>query len=1138
LKPRHLDDLISVRGRFHRSVNVVHDWTTSGADLSDYIVTPTARELADQVLTELSTPRGTRAWSVTGPYGSGKSALGLFLADILASPAPSHPESARLRDAHAQGRHPFIPVFAVAERQPLPVTLASALASAFKPVSPSLSRKFRRVAKGTAPAASLVGLLQDSADDAVKAGFGGVLLFLDEMGKFLEFAADNDLDLFLLQQIAELADRSSASPLLFVTVLHTGFADYLPFGEDVRRVEWQKVQGRFRDVPFHLPAEQLLGLVGHSMEKRWSESLAKRWRKSVDHMLAAEGVFTETARRLDLRELFYACYPFHPVAALLLWPLFRSKLAQNERSLFAFLTSFEPAGFREFLRNTAVEKTPATLFGTAELHDYVSTSLGIAAFRGDQARRWSLIEHALDRVPADAPAGAAEIVKSVGLITMYGTSVGLRASLPVLRTIVGKDADVVVSYLERHSILLYRRHSDAYALWEGSDIDLDAAFADAVQQVEGGDVAARVRRALDLRPLIARAHYIERGTLRLFEVDVVAADARAVVDALARPLQHDGRVLFVVGGSQKLAAELLDRTLQWTTAERHQLTVIGIPHASHGLEEALRELEAWIWVRDHVATLAGDPVARQEVRSRIAAARERFERIAGGVFGLPGHLFDPSLTTWIHSGERQETGSSQEFQRWLSQLCEKSYPAAPPLRNELINRASVSSATSAARRNLLEQLMAHEAEEWIGIVGTPPEASIYASMLLDSGIHSKREGAWAIGRPTDAEWQPAWDAITAFLEEQTKTKRSLSQLYSILGQPPYGMREAPISVLVSAALIAHQDEVALYEDGLFVADFRIEVLERLIRRPGTFAVQSLRLTGPQRSALRMLRRLISNAAQDGDGEIGEADLIPVVRSLILMMSQLNPYTRRTTRIVPREAVAVRNEMLRATDPQELLFRTLPGILGHQLDEVEGARRFAERLYECVGALRNTYAELLDDIGDQVRAAFALSGSDAEVWGALRAIAKPLQRYGTDRKLRLFVTEIVGDHRPGDWREVVARAVQGGTPPSHWGDRDVQDFRLQLQEIATECTRLSALAAEKEQSGGQQILRIDILGETTAEVKPVTIVLSADLDAEVGEIAERISALLAQTGPVHENGNIRTLRLAALARVAAGVFRGD
>jgi hypothetical protein len=488
LKPLHLEEMISVRGRFHRSVNIVHDWQ-GGADLSEYIVTPTARELADQVLTELDTPRGIRAWSVTGPYGSGKSALGLFVADILAAPMPSHPESLRLREAHGRGQAPFVPVFAVAERQPLPVTLAGAFATALDPVARKVARKFHRVAKGTAPAESLLGLMEEAADAVVKAGFGGILLLLDEMGKFLEFAADNDVDLFLLQQIAELAARSP-SPLLFITILHSGFADYLPVGDDVRRVEWQKVQGRFRDVPFHLPAEQLLGLVGHSLEKSWPESLAVAWRQEVDQVLGTESVFAETAKRLDLRELFYACYPFHPVAALLLWPLFRSKLAQNERSLFAFLTSFEPAGFREFLRNTSVGKAPDDLFGAAALYDYVSTALGIAAFRGDQARKWSLIEHALSRIPPDSPAGAADVVKSVGLITMYGGSVGLRPSLSLLRLIAGDEADAVVAYLEDRSILLYRRHSDSYGLWEGSDIDLEAVFAEALQRVESGDIAS------------------------------------------------------------------------------------------------------------------------------------------------------------------------------------------------------------------------------------------------------------------------------------------------------------------------------------------------------------------------------------------------------------------------------------------------------------------------------------------------------------------------------------------------------------------------------------------------------------------------------------------------------------------------
>ena len=52
----------------------------------------------------------------------------------------------------------------------------------------------------------------------------GLMLTVDEFGKYLEYAArEPGEDVFLLQQIAETAARSE-KPLLFIEVLHTGFS--------------------------------------------------------------------------------------------------------------------------------------------------------------------------------------------------------------------------------------------------------------------------------------------------------------------------------------------------------------------------------------------------------------------------------------------------------------------------------------------------------------------------------------------------------------------------------------------------------------------------------------------------------------------------------------------------------------------------------------------------------------------------------------------------------------------------------------------------------------------------------------------------------------------------------------------------
>jgi hypothetical protein len=1124
-----LEQLISIRGRFHRSVNLMHDWN-GAAELGEYVVTPTAREFAEQVLDELGRDKGTRAWSVTGPYGTGKSALALFLADVLAAKRPMHAESIRLRAVHAsRWQAPFAPVLAVAERRPLEETLIEAFARGMQSAGlKRIATRFRREAGEGA----LVEAMLSAVEAAGQRGHGGVVIVLDEMGKFLEYAADNDLDLFLLQQIAEAAARSTV-PFLFITILHTGFADYLPVADDRRRIEWEKVQGRFRDVPYHLPAEQLLALVGHSLQKSWSPAVEAEWGDAIDEVLWKGNVFEESAQRMDLRTLLHACYPFHPVAALLLAPLFRSKLAQNERSLFAFLTSYEPFGFREFLQGDVRNGKGLASFDPPRLYDYVSNALGISAFRGEHARRWSLIEYALTRLPTDAPPKSAELIKAVGLVGMYGSTVGLRPSPDLLRLIAGPDANAALSYLEDRSVLLYRRHSDAYALWEGSDIDLDVAFVEAAQHVGRGPIADRLRRALRMRPIVARAHYIETGTLRLFEVSLVDASVPAIRVALEQASEADGRILFVVGAVDDEEEQLIEHVRPWTQKHECGSTIIGFPHSSNALEEALRELEGWQWVRDHTPALSGDPVARQEVVSRIAAAQERFERFAGELFGLPGYHFNPGQTTWVYAGEQELKATAIAFQQWLSSICTKEYYCAPPLRNELVNRASLSSATSAARRNLIEWMLTRADTARLGIEGNPPEASIYASVLQVSGIHAKRRRRWSVDRPLDPAWQPVWDEICAFFSRATGEREPILRLYERLRQAPYGMREGPIALLVCAALIVKRHEIALYEDGGFVTSFRVEVLERLLRRPDTFAVQSLNLSEVQRRAVQELRRLMTVHRPSRSIESG--GLIPVLRALVLTVAQMNPYTRRTMRVGPKVA-EVRRELLRAEDPRKLLFGDLPRILDITVGNPKDAHEFAQRLFASFETLHGAYPALLEEIGVQVREAFQLSGSEGQVWDKLRVRAAPLQYYATDRRLKVLIAELLNNRREEERRwEAIGRAVRNGTPPSHWADADVQQFGVEVQEVALEFLRLEQLAAEKERSGAQRVIRIDVLGGAGSGPLVISVPSEPDIEREIYEMAARIRELMAPISAVDGNGRLQRIRLAALAEVAAGVM---
>src|SRR5262249_21685481 len=77
-----LDSLVVVSPRFARSVALVRDAHRADA-LDGYILTPTGRDILRRLADALRGRSSTRAWSLTGPYGSGKSAFALFAAQLL-----------------------------------------------------------------------------------------------------------------------------------------------------------------------------------------------------------------------------------------------------------------------------------------------------------------------------------------------------------------------------------------------------------------------------------------------------------------------------------------------------------------------------------------------------------------------------------------------------------------------------------------------------------------------------------------------------------------------------------------------------------------------------------------------------------------------------------------------------------------------------------------------------------------------------------------------------------------------------------------------------------------------------------------------------------------------------------------------
>ena len=80
-----LINLLKVNTHYTRSINLERD-SEGDSSACTYIPTHRAVQTLSRVVDTINTKEAPRAWALVGPYGSGKSAFGLFLSQLLGNP--------------------------------------------------------------------------------------------------------------------------------------------------------------------------------------------------------------------------------------------------------------------------------------------------------------------------------------------------------------------------------------------------------------------------------------------------------------------------------------------------------------------------------------------------------------------------------------------------------------------------------------------------------------------------------------------------------------------------------------------------------------------------------------------------------------------------------------------------------------------------------------------------------------------------------------------------------------------------------------------------------------------------------------------------------------------------------------------
>lgn len=629
-----------------------------------YIVTPNAQNVVNNLINGFKT--GIHSYTIIGTYGTGKSSFLLALeADLDKKNRSKYLLTPKLLSECTE----FEILNIVGDYADLSVLLGRKLnmEGASNSVLDELKAYYQRLAKENK----------------------FLLLVIDEFGKVLEHAAKNnpEQELYFLQKLAEFVNVPSRN-ILLITTLHQNFSSYAKSLNEEQRNEWTKVKGRFKELVFVEPVEQLL-------------YLASCQRRGVHTAIEDEDTFREifslgqTTKFLK-DTLSYSTakqlYPLDPFAAYVMTQAIQ-RYGQNERSLFSFLAAKGKGSFSEFKPQKCMTYNLGIVYDYI-IYNFYSTLKDVHF----DSTSWSVIHSTIVRAEGlniwasqREMCDAIELVKAVGLLNLFGVA-SFHMTVKELAC-YAKDAmnisnaERIINELIQVQLFRYAEYKQRVILFEGTDVNIEEEMIRAGNVVpKPVNYADELRVFFNKRVTPVKAHFYQRGTPRFFDYMILDSPMDIVPSG-----DTDGVVELIFSTRN----DALDSIKEFSRENEHAL-VFAVFNNTKDIIGHLYEINKCDYILSKVLIDKNDKIAISEVKKHKEYEELKLNKaITDNLFS-----YDKNVT-WVYRGIEQKITSHRDFNSLISRICDEVYYNTPIMSNELFNKHKLSPQITSAKAKYL-----------------------------------------------------------------------------------------------------------------------------------------------------------------------------------------------------------------------------------------------------------------------------------------------------------------------------------------------------------------------------------------------------------------------------------------------------
>lgn len=808
----------------------------------------------------------------------------------------------------------------------------------------------------------VVELYESVAKSLKSKGYTGLYVVYDEFSKFLEanIVDASVSDTKMLQDFAEKCCRSGSLQLHLMLISHKEISNYIDKLPKEKTDGWRGVSERFKHIHmnnnFSQTYEIISSVIQHK-EPNWGkfcderardfEALFSRYQKHQMFMDAQGEV--ETAIK--------GCFPLHPVSTFIL-PRLSERVAQNERTLFTFLSAEGTATLAAFLDEY---ENDFTLVTPDLIYDYFEPLLKKEVYAGDIHDIFVLTSTILNQIPEDTL--GSKIIKTIALIYILEQFERLN---PTKEQIIGiysgtyelnEIEQAISDLIEKEFVIYIKRSNDYLRLKQTSGVDIQQKIHDQIESQTGKIATKDILNGSNFDNYMYPSRYNDDHEMTRFFAFQFISGAEVSTDIdwnlKSESIDADGIIYGIIPENEtqlkKLTKIIKDTSLG---CERH---IFVIPKHYKDIGAVAQEYAAVTKLRDHAVD---DPVLFDEYE----VVFEDLQEIIKGFIGSYTHP-ESFRSVYIHNGDELHVHRKSGLTEVMSQICDTVYSMTPVINNESVNKNDITSVAQNSRNKIVSALLRSELEPNLGLSGTGQDVSIMRSTLLRTGIWSEDGGIPQINlHPENAQMRNMLETIENFILEARQTGQiSFSVLYERLTSPEYhiGLRFGLIPIYIAAVMHNYRQQTVI-NDRFGPIQTSADALIQINSEPSIFTLEYLDWNPEKENYIARLSEAFGDYVVEAERAGNSYDY--VANAMRRWHMALPKYSKESTKRPTGEKIVRRQiEMMKLLrqniSSSDLLFKKLP-------EAVDSHGDYADAATDIIGT-KNVFDGLLFELKQEL-----------------------------------------------------------------------------------------------------------------------------------------------------------------------------